>query len=278
MEEQINSEKYNRLIEYLQKLEKVAVAFSGGVDSTFLLAAARNALSANVTAFTVRSPYIPDWEINEAKQIADKLAVKHIIFETGLNDSILHNPDNRCYLCKRFIFTKLISEAGKLGINHVIEGTNCDDTKDFRPGIKALRELGIISPLLENNITKADIRNFSKLLNLPTWNKPAYACLLTRIPYNTEIKEEELRRIENAEVFLMKLGFKGVRVRSHNNLARIELNKTLLADIFKNNVREKIVSKLKSIGFTYITIDIEGYRTGSMNEGDALKKIGKKPE
>jgi uncharacterized protein len=268
MKDLIKSEKYNRLTEYLKKLNKVAVAFSGGVDSTFLLAAARITLSENVTAFTVRAPYIPDWEIDEAKQIADKLAVKHMVFETAIDDSILHNPGNRCYLCKRFIFTKLISEAQKLGIAYVIEGTNADDTKDYRPGIKALKELGIISPLLENNITKEDVRNFSKLLNLPTWDKPAYACLLTRIPYNTEIKEEELRRIENAEVFLMGLGFKGVRVRSYHGLARIELNISRIADIFHNTLRERIVSKLKSIGFKYITIDIEGYRTGSMNEGN----------
>ncbi len=265
MEELKNNKKYIKLIKYLKNLERVAVAFSGGVDSTFLLSVAREALSDNVVAFTVRSPYIPDWEIKEARQIANKLSAKHMVFETEISDSILDNPENRCYLCKKFIFTKLVSEAGKLNINYVIEGTNSDDTGDFRPGIQALRELGIKSPLLENNITKEDIRYFSRLLNLETWDKPAYACLLTRIPYNTRISMEELRRIEQAEVFLMTLGFKGVRVRSHNNLARIELNKDRIADIFKNSIRDKIVNKFKDIGYTYITIDIEGYRTGSMN-------------
>ncbi len=265
MEELKNNKKYITLINYLKNLERVAVAFSGGVDSTFLLSAAREALSDNVVAFTVRSPYIPDWEIKEARQIANKLSAKHMVFETEISDSILDNPENRCYLCKKYIFTRLVSEAGKLNINYVIEGTNSDDTGDFRPGIQALRELGIKSPLLENNITKEDVRYFSRLLNLETWDKPAYACLLTRIPYNNRIRREELRRIENAEVFLMTLGFKGVRVRSHNNLARIELNKDRIAEIFKNSTRDKIVNKFKDIGYTYITIDIEGYRTGSMN-------------
>ncbi len=265
MEELKNNKKYITLINYLKNLERVAVAFSGGVDSTFLLSAAREALSDNVVAFTVRSPYIPDWEIKEARQIANKLSAKHMVFETEISDSILDNPENRCYLCKKYIFTRLVSEAGKLNINYVIEGTNSDDTGDFRPGIQALRELGIKSPLLENNITKEDVRYFSRLLKLETWDKPAYACLLTRIPYNNRIRREELRRIENAEVFLMTLGFKGVRVRSHNNLARIELNKDMIAEIFKNSTRDKIVNKFKDIGYTYITIDIEGYRTGSMN-------------
>ncbi|UCH13648.1 MAG: ATP-dependent sacrificial sulfur transferase LarE [Bacteroidales bacterium] len=265
MEELKNNDKYNNLIEYLKKLESVAVAFSGGVDSTFLLASAKEALSDNVVAFTVRSPYIPDWEIKEAKNIANKLNARHIIIDTELSDTILHNPENRCYLCKKLIFTKLKIEAGKLSVKYVIEGTNSDDTKDFRPGIKALKELNIVSPLLENKITKEDIRYFSRLLNLKTWDKPAYACLLTRIPYNTRISEEELRRIEMAEVFLMSLGFKGVRVRSHNNLARIELDKTRIIEVFQNKLEDKIVNKLKDIGYTYVTIDIEGYRTGSMN-------------
>lgn len=265
MKELKNNEKYNNLIEYLKNLKSVAVAFSGGVDSTFLLASAKEALSDNVVAFTVRSPYIPDWEINEAKQIANKLNTRHIILDTEISDSILHNPENRCYLCKKLIFTRLKIEAKKLTINYVIEGTNSDDTKDFRPGIKALKELNIKSPLLENNIAKEDIRYFSRILNLQTWDKPAYACLLTRIPYNTRINEEELRRIEKAEIYLMSLGFKGVRVRSHNKLARIELDKTQIIQVFQNKLEDKIVSKLKDIGYAYITIDIEGYRTGSMN-------------
>jgi uncharacterized protein len=265
MKELKTSEKYNNLIKYLKNLESAAVAFSGGVDSTFLLAAARQSLSDKVIAFTVRSPYIPDWEIKEAKQLAKKLSAKHMVFETEISDSILNNPENRCYLCKKLIFTRLVREAKKLNIKYVIEGTNSDDTEDFRPGIKALRELNIKSPLLENKITKEDVRYFSRLLKLETWDKPAYACLLTRIPYNTRIRVDELRRIEHAEVFLMTLGFKGVRVRGHDNLARIELHKEQITDIFQNGIRNKIVNKFRDIGFEYITIDIEGYRTGSMN-------------
>lgn len=265
MKEIKTSEKYNKLVKYLKNLGSAAVAFSGGVDSTFLLAAAREALSDKVVAFTVKSPYIPDWEIQEARQLADKLNAKHMVTETEIDDSIKHNPENRCYLCKKLIFTRLISEARKLNINYVIEGTNSDDTKDFRPGIKALRELNIKSPLLENKITKEDIRYFSRLLNLETWDKPAYACLLTRIPYNTRIRNDELRRVEHAEVFLMALGFKGVRVRSHDKLARIELNKEQITDIFQDSIRDKITNKFREIGYKYITVDIEGYRTGSMN-------------
>lgn len=270
MEELKNNPKYNRLIKYLKDLESVAVAFSGGVDSTFLLAAAREALHDNVIAFTIKTPYMPDWEINEARQITNILDIKHKVFETEISDSISNNPENRCYLCKNYVFRKLKNEAGKLGINHVADGTNYDDIKFFRPGLKALKELDVKSPLLENKITKADIRNFSRILKLETWDKPAYACLLTRIPYNTEIKEEELIRIEQAELYLMKLGFKGVRVRSHNNIARLEVDKSQMNDIFKNDLNSKIAGKLKEIGFTYITLDIEGYRTGSMdvNKGE----------
>jgi len=265
MEEIKNNAKYIQLIKYLKGLKSAAVAFSGGVDSTFLLAAAKEALDDNITAFTVKTPYIPDWEIDEAKQIADKLNVKHILINAEISKAIAYNPENRCYLCKKFLFGRILNEAEKLNINYVADGTNYDDMYYHRPGLKALKELEIKSPLLENKITKADIRSFSKSLNLPTWDKPAYACLLTRIPYNTEIREEKLRRVEQAELFLMKLGFKGVRVRSHNDLARIEINKSMFNNIFNSDLNIKIVGKLKEMGFKYVTLDIEGYRTGSMD-------------
>ncbi len=265
MEEIKNNAKYIQLIKYLKGLKSAAVAFSGGVDSTFLLAAAKEALDDNITAFTVKTPYIPDWEIDEAKQIADKLNVKHILINAEISKAIAYNPENRCYLCKKFLFGRILNEAEKLNINYVADGTNYDDMYYHRPGLKALKELEIKSPILENKITKADIRSFSKSLNLPTWDKPAYACLLTRIPYNTEIREEKLRRVEQAELFLMKLGFKGVRVRSHNDLARIEINKSMFNNIFNSDLNIKIVGKLKEMGFKYVTLDIEGYRTGSMD-------------
>jgi uncharacterized protein len=265
MEKLNDSPKYNELIEYLKNLKSVAVAFSGGVDSTFLLAAAREALGINVVAFTIKTPYIPDWEIDEAKQITDKLSIRHIMINADISKSIANNPENRCYLCKKAIFAKLIDEAEKLDISNVVDGTNYDDTEYHRPGIRALKELGIKSPLLVNKITKSDIRAFSKLMGLKTWDKPAYACLLTRIPYDTEIREEELRRVEQAELFIMKLGFGDVRVRSHDNLARIELDKERLSEIFRNNLHYQITDKLKEMGFKYVTLDIEGYRTGSMD-------------
>jgi uncharacterized protein len=185
--------------------------------------------------------------------------------ESEIPDSIRNNPENRCYLCKSYIFERFVTEAGKLGNYQVVDGTNLDDLNDFRPGMQALKELGIRSPLLESNITKDDIRKFSRMLGIANWSKPAYSCLLTRLPYHTEINEEELSRIEHAELFLHQMGFKESRVRSQDRTARIELNPRQFDQIMKANVRQKIADKLHKLGFRFIAIDLEGYRTGSMN-------------
>ena len=268
----INHPKYKNLISYLKDLGSVVVAYSGGVDSTFLLAAAKEALENNVLALTIDTPYIANWEIEEAVEICHKLNVSHKVVKADMIDSIKMNPPNRCYLCKKHLFQSLISIAESKGLNHVLDGTNSDDLSDHRPGLRALKELKVKSPLKEVEITKNQIREFSRQLNLPTWDKPAYACLLTRIPHDTEIKEEELTRIEIAEKFLIDLGFKAVRVRSHGEIARIETDPVHFSIIIDPDIKLKIIEKLKSTGYKYITLDLEGYRMGSFNlkEGPLL--------
>lgn len=263
----IKDEKYGNLIRYLKGLESVVIAFSGGVDSTFLMQAAKESLGDNVLAVTIVSPYIPTWEVKEAKELVKDLSVKHELVEVPvILDDIKNNPEDRCYLCKKFVFTKIKELQKEKGFKYVIDGTNLDDTKDYRPGMRALKELEVVSPLLENNIGKADIRRFSKELGLVTWDKPAYACLLSRIPYNQEIKFEDLRKIEDAEMFLMKLGFAGVRVRSHNDLARIEVQKQDRVRICNDELMDKISNKFKELGFRYVTLDLQGYKMGSLNK------------
>ncbi len=259
--------KYENLMNYLKKLGSVVIAFSGGVDSTFLLKAAKDALNDKVLAVTIVSPYVPKWEVQEAKELIKELDVKHQVLEVPIIlDDIKNNPDNRCYLCKKFIFNKIIEIKNEKVFNYVIDGTNLDDTKDYRPGMKALKELNVVSPLLENKITKEDIRRLSKELGLGTWNKPAYACLLSRIPYNNEIKIEDLRKIENAELYLMDIGFRGVRVRNHGDLARIELQRQDREKIFNEDLMDKIGDKFKKLGFKYVTLDLQGYKMGSLNK------------
>jgi uncharacterized protein len=261
----IDDPKYNTLTEILSSMGDIAVAFSGGLDSTFLLTVARQTVGERVIALTLKTPYIPDWEIKEAEKTCRNIRVRHIILQEQVIDALRNNPENRCYLCKSYVFDRFIKEVSKLGDYRIVDGTNMDDMKDFRPGMKALQELGIRSPLLESKITKDDIRKYSKLLGISDWNKPPYACLLTRIPYDTQINNEELSRIENAELFLHDLGFKESRVRSQNLSARIEVNPDHLIRIMEKQIRQKIVKAFHQLGFRFIAIDLEGYRTGSMN-------------
>jgi len=262
----INNEKYSELINYLKSLEKVVLAFSGGVDSTFLLKAAKEALGNNVKAVTIVSPYIPKWEIAEAKELAEKLEVKHQIIEAQIIDSIKFNPEDRCYLCKTAVFGMIIAVAKEEGYKYVIDGTNFDDISDYRPGLRALKELEVKSPLLQCKLTKAEIRGFSKELNLKTWDKPSYACLLTRIPYGNELKVEDFEKIENAEKFMMSIGFRAIRVRCHGDLARVEVARTDRKKLFDEELLDTISSKIKECGFKYVTLDLQGYRVGSFNE------------
>lgn len=262
----INDKKYIDLINYLKNLERVVLAFSGGVDSTFLLRAAKEALGDNMKAVTVLSPYIPKWEVAEAKQLAEELGIEHEIIQVPIIDEIKNNPENRCYLCKKAVFNIIGDIAEKQGYNYVIDGTNLDDIGDYRPGLKALKELEIKSPLLECQLTKEKIRSLSKQLGLKTWDKPSYACLLTRIPYGNELKVEDFEKIEEAEKYMMKIGFRAVRVRCHGDLARIEVNRDDRIKLTNEKTMDDISSKFKEFGFKYVTLDLQGYRVGSLNE------------
>ena len=257
---------YDKLLDYLRNLEKVAIAFSGGVDSSFLLKAATDALRPeNILALTINSPYIPDWEIEEARMTTGNLGVQHIIVNSPIPEQIRNNPKDRCYLCKTFIFNMLAETASQHGFTRLIEGTNFDDTRLHRPGMKALDELGIISPLKETGFSKRQIRSLSKAAKLDTWDKPAYACLLTRIPYDTKIEDETLRRIEKSELYLFELGLRSIRVRVHGDLARIETDRSRFEEIFNNKLFDRISTQLKRYGFTHVTLDLEGIRTGSFD-------------
>ena len=258
-------QKSDKLDQILKSLDNMAIAFSGGVDSSFLLHRASEIMKDKVMAITVDTVYIPKREIEEAIAIAKKYNVKHKIITLPLMEIIKHNPNDRCYFCKTFIFKQLLNEAAQNNITCVAEGTNADDTSVYRPGLKALEELKILSPLKEAGLTKEDIRNLSREKGMETWDKPAYACLLTRIPYGTEITEKELSMIEKSENYLISLGFNGARVRSHGNLARIEVLQHDLNKIMNEKLLLDISLALKKFGYQFVTLDTEGYKSGSFD-------------
>ncbi|MBR4513464.1 MAG: ATP-dependent sacrificial sulfur transferase LarE [Lachnospiraceae bacterium] len=261
--------KYDKLKSIISKYETAAVAFSGGVDSTFLLKAAHDALKERAVAFIARFCFVPEKEYEEAVAFAESLGIKCMTVEPEVtNDTdIMSNPVDRCYICKKKLFGRFTELAKELGINVVIEGSNLDDTGDYRPGMKALSELGIKSPLIEAGFTKQEIRDYSKQLALPTWSKPSAACLASRIPYGEQITESKLRMVETAEDYLHSLGFTQLRVRLHGgNLARIELMPDEVDRFMSVETRSTVYDKLRLIGFTYITLDIHGFKSGSLNE------------
>lgn len=263
-------EKYTELEQYITKLAEdgLCIAFSGGVDSSLLLKVSSDVAKKNgnkIYAVTFDTKLHPISDLMISKQLANEMGVDHKVIQLNEfdNQDIMKNPIDRCYLCKKFLFEKLLIFAKDNNLKYVLDGTNADDLKLYRPGIKALNELGILSPLLELGITKKEVREMANKLNISVAKRPSTPCMATRLPYGTEIKYELLKNIEKSEDFIKSLGFDVVRVRVHNNIVRIEVNKEDLIKLVENN--EVIVKYLKSLGFIYITLDIEGFRSGSMD-------------
>lgn len=259
--------KKRRLIEILKSYSTLAVAFSGGVDSTLLLAVAQAVLGDRVTAVTVDSPIHSRREIREARAIAETLGVHHIVMPFGeiTAPGFVDNPPERCYTCKQLLFAEIMRAADSLGIRRVAHGVNMDDLEDYRPGLKAAAEMGVAAPLAEAGLTKADIRALSRKMKLPVWNKPSMACLASRIPYGRPITREDLMMVETAEESLRQLGFAGSRVRHHGAVARIEVAQRDLKKTFHKEMRAEILKRLKQIGFKHVAVDLEGYVQGSLN-------------
>ena len=264
--EQLN--KYDELKKMLKDFGSAAVAFSSGVDSTFLLYAAKEALGDKVIAVSAKSCSFPERELTEAKAFCEAHKIRHIIFESKELEieGFSENPVNRCYICKHELFEKIIKIAENEGISVILEGSNLDDNGDYRPGLQAVAELGIRSPLRSVGFTKEDIRALSKYLNLPTWEKPSFACLASRFVYGETITKEKLAMVDKAEQMLLDLGFRQVRVRIHGTMARIEVLPDEFEKLISEEIRSQITASFKSFGFTYVTMDLTGYRTGSMNE------------
>ena len=261
-------EKKKKLENYLSGLGSVAIAFSSGVDSTFLLKTAQNVLGNKVIAVTAKSCSFPVRELKEAQDFCVREGIEHIIIESEelSIDGFRQNPKNRCYLCKHELFTKISEVAAERGIRYIAEGSNMDDNGDYRPGLQAVAELGILSPLRFAELTKDEIRALSKEMGLPTWNKQSFACLSSRFVYGETISEEKLRMVDKAEQLLLDLGFHQVRVRIHGRIARIEILPEEFGRLIDKSVCENVNQTLKNLGFSYITMDLVGYRTGSMNE------------
>ena len=260
-------EKLSRLEEYLRGLGSLAVGFSGGVDSSFLLAVAHEALGEHVIAVTGADASVPEREVNEARAFCAERGIRHFICTvTPLKEEgYRNNSPDRCYFCKRGIFTEIRKIADGNGIEYMAEGSNMDDVGDYRPGLKAAAELSVKSPLREAGLYKADIRLISRAMGLQTWSKPAYACLASRFAYGEEITEEKLRMIDRAEQFLIEHGFFEERVRLHGTIARIEVPPKDIPRLAADGIREAVHEAFLKIGFLFVTLDLKGYRTGSMN-------------
>jgi pyridinium-3,5-biscarboxylic acid mononucleotide sulfurtransferase len=267
-------EKYTRLKKLLIDMQQVVVAYSGGVDSAFLLKVAVDVLGEKAQGILAVSPTYPSREFDKAKEIAALIGAKITIIDTHEmeDDKFLSNPIDRCYFCKSELFTEMKKIAESKKYSNLVDGSNFDDLGDHRPGMKALRELGIKSPLQEAGLTKAEIRTLSQRLGLPTWDKDALACLSSRFPYGENITLEKLKVVDAIENYLFDLGFRGIRARHQGNTLKIEVFPDYIQRFCDPLLREQIVTKAKSLGYKYITLDLEGYRQGSMNEVLTIKK------
>ncbi len=261
-------QKVKILTENLQKLESLAVAFSSGVDSTFLLKAAHQTLGDRVLAVTVQSNSFPKRELQEAKEFCEKEKIRQVVvpFDELQVPGFSQNPPERCYLCKKEMFRNIVKTANEYGFIHVAEGSNLDDEGDYRPGMRAIAQMQIVSPLREAGFTKREIRQLSREYGIATWEKPSFACLSSRFAYGESITKDKLVMVEQAEQLLWELGFSQVRVRVHGTLARIEVPEEEFSQILIEENRKSMIDQLKAFGFSYVTMDLMGYRMGSMNE------------
>lgn len=262
-------EKYQRLLNWFKNKKGVLVAFSGGVDSTLVAYAAKTVLGEKALAVTADSPLLPPGELEEAKKLAKLIDIRHKIIEVNEleNEHLMENPPNRCYYCKKELMSTLLKIASEEGLEVVVDGTNVDDTRSYRPGVKALKELGIRSPLAEIGLRKDEVRVISRMLGLPTADKPPVACLASRFPYGKKITLEAVKRVGEAETIIKKLaGVKLVRVRDHGDIARIEVAREERRKLFNERLLDEISKKLKELGFLYVAMELEGYVSGSLDK------------